>query len=154
MLALEIADRLEILELVSRYAHAADRSDEGEFSRLFTDDAQFQGRDRVIEGALNIGQYQAKQIAAYRAKGLISSHFMLNSMVELNGDQASHTCKLLVCVVKLDRSAMTVGSTGKYTDRLVRTAAGWRFKSRRVEADVHFWRRDQSGYTFDLPFLQ
>jgi hypothetical protein len=58
-------------------------------------------------------------------------HTTTNHIVTVDGDTAHQRCTLLL--IKLGRDgAQSFDRVGWYDDELVRTAAGWRFRSRTV----------------------
>jgi len=53
-----------------------------------------------------------------------------NPYIEVDGDRATHTCKMIIFTAPGDRSANDFVGTGTYTDELVRTPQGWKFSRR------------------------
>ena len=116
-------DRIEIHELVNRYAHAIDFMDWELLGRVFTEDAvadfssvgDYQEMDAVRRGRDAIVAYYEVALAPFQ--GVL--HFMTNHRVEFDGDTA--TCTSYMHVLN-----MAMG--GIYTCRCRRTKAGWRIE--------------------------
>jgi len=113
-------DRIEIHELLNRYAHAIDFADWELLDRVFTEDAvadfssvgEYVDVDSVLHGRDAIVAYYKVALAPFQ--GVL--HFMTNHLVELDGDSAR--CRSYMHVLN-----MSMG--GIYTCRCRRTSAGW-----------------------------
>lgn len=121
-------DRIEIHELLNRYAHAIDALDWSLLERVFTEDAvadfssvaEYQEIDSVLEGrAAIVGYYE---VALTPFEGVL--HFMTNHLVELSGDEAETRSYMHV---------LNMSMGGIYTCRCRRTDAGWRIEHLRLE---------------------
>ena len=124
---LSAADHAEIRQLYAQYNLALDSGDAEGYADVFTEDGVFgnsQGRDALIGFAEG---FHAQQQGNAR-------HWNDNVQVAATADGASGTCYLFLWNVGTRPASLIV--TGTYHDELVRTADGWRFKSRRVEADT------------------
>ena len=119
---LEAADRMEITELLHRYAHAIDNGRLDLLAEVFTPDAtlDFGSVDQYVEGESVVRSLGA--IRAWFEKALAPFpgvlHFMTNHRIELDGDEA--TTETLMQVLH-----MSMG--GIYRGHTIRTKAGWRF---------------------------
>jgi 3-phenylpropionate/cinnamic acid dioxygenase small subunit len=126
----EISDRLEISDLLTRYTRAIDAKDFELLDTCFTPDAFV---DYTSSGGIK-GAYP--EVRAWLAKALAPfpamMHFVGNSSVELDGDQAkTRTYVINPMAVAADggsRHAFTVDA--HYDDKLVRTSEGWRIEER------------------------
>jgi len=128
-----IRDRIDILDLLARYTYHGDRGRIDALAACFADDGtlEFPGNSASgpaeVAAALTGGERN-------RAIGFVRHH-ITNPLIELDGDRASA------------RSYFSVTSdngpdhSGTYDDKLVRTAAGWRFAHRRVRID---WQAETS----------
>lgn len=122
-----VRDRIEILDLLARYTYNGDRGRIDALAACFADEGtlEFPGNNGTgpagVAAALTGGERNP-------AIGFVRHH-ITNPLIELDGDHATA------------RSYFTVTSnngpdhSGTYDDRLVRTAAGWRFAHRRVRID-------------------
>jgi len=114
-----------------RYATALDRRDWALLHTFFTPDVEGDyGGGRPLHGH-EAGEAMCRQALEPLT---VSQHLLGNFMVEVSGDTASSSCYLQAQHVKPG----TPGGdnfivAGTYTDRLVRTADGWRIARRRLE---------------------
>lgn len=124
----EAADRMEITELLHRYAYAVDNGEFELFDEVFTQDAtvDFGSVDEYVEGASVVTGLPA--IRAWFAKALEPFpgvlHFMTNHRISLDGDEARTETLMQVL-------HMSMG--GVYRGHAVRTPAGWRFDRFQLE---------------------
>ncbi len=124
----EAADRMEITELLHRYAYAVDNGDFDLFGEVFTADAtvDFGSVDQYVEGASVVTGLPA--IRAWFEKALEPFpgvlHFMTNHRIALDGDEARTETLMQVL-------HMSMG--GVYRGHAVRTPAGWRFDRFQLE---------------------
>lgn len=118
----EAADRMEIIELLHRYAAAIDNADFALLAEVFTPDAtlDFGSVGEYIEGETLVRGFGP--IRAWFEKALAPFpdvlHFMTNHRIALDGDEA--TTETLMQVLHLSMG-------GVYRGHAVRTPAGWRF---------------------------
>ena len=132
----EISDRLELIDLMVRYAHAVDTRAWDDFDDIFTPDATidytaFGGpRGTVPE----IKAYLAETLAAFPA----FQHLVSNPMLEIDGDAATGRTMcfnpMAVARPEGDEGGPRMFFCGRwYLDRFVRTAGGWRIAERSEE---------------------
>lgn len=118
----ETADRMELTELLHRYAHAIDSGHLELLAEVFTADAtidfgsvdQYVEGDSVVRGLSTIRAWFEKALAPF--PGVL--HFMTNHRIALAGDEA--TTETLMQVLHISMG-------GIYRGHAVRTKAGWRF---------------------------
>ena len=125
----EIADKLEIRELVARYCRAVDDTDAEAFAQAFT-------ADGVFETALGVVTGRDALLAHGRKMVFGNVHITTDAIIEIDGDRATHTCTMLLGRRREDKAANEIVATGRYFDELVRTPDGWRFSSRRAVTDL------------------
>jgi hypothetical protein len=128
----ELGDRLEIRELMNRYAMAVDGRDWTLYRQVFTPDASIDYSDT---GGMRADlETTVKWLDEVLAVFVGLQHNMTNHVVEIDGQQARACTYYVAYHTLLDgqggESLLTVG--GFYRDRLTRTADGWRI-SERVE---------------------
>jgi ketosteroid isomerase-like protein len=129
----EIADRMEIEQLLVRYCHAIDSRDWDAYRSVYTPDA-------VIDDVGAAPGNSVEDMVAFLSRALDGviqiQHAISTSLVEIDGDTASART-VCHCPVVLDRGT---GETEMffqglwYVDELVRTPAGWRI-AKRAERD-------------------
>jgi len=121
-------DRIEIHELLNRYAHAIDFMDWKLLEEVFTEDAvadyssagEYVEVDSVRNGRDEIVKYYESALAPFA--GVL--HFMTNHLVDLDGDRARTRSYMHV---------LHLGMGGIYTCRCRRTDAGWRIEHLELE---------------------
>jgi hypothetical protein len=140
-------DRMEIEALARSYTFAADalgRGDAEEGRRLiktcFTDDAIFEvfmpADDPDAPPALSLtgpNAWTEMVSPGFRSLGYSATqHHIGNVLIQLKGDTATMKCCLTATHI-VDWTGAIVLATAIYTDRVVRTAAGFRIARRRLD---------------------
>lgn len=126
----EISDRIEIQDLLVRYARAIDARDYALLDTCFTPDALV---DYTTSGGIQ-GRYP--EVRAWLEKALAQFDAMLhllgNSVVELEGDTARARTAVYNPMGKAGAEGPVEFFTvvADYVDRLVRTPEGWRIAER------------------------
>lgn len=130
----QITDRIEIEELLARYARALDRRQWADLEAIFTPDGEFDAGGlghphgptairEMIEGT--IGHLDATQ------------HLVGKSIIEFSADGDSAEVRTYLISQHIRES--TPGPVkhyflgGEYADRVVRTPDGWRIAYRRLD---------------------
>jgi uncharacterized protein (TIGR02246 family) len=126
----EVAMFLAIRQLSARYNRYADAADGEAFASLFTPDGVFE-----IRGNQYVGRREIAEVCA-RTTGVV--HITTDPLIDIDGDRARQTSRVIAVRAAPDKSEVYFVSTGMYTDELVRTAAGWRFVRRRGELDLGY----------------
>lgn len=130
--AQEVADRLEINDLLVRYTHAIDSSRWDLLDQVFTPDAQI---DYSVAGGAK-GPYP--EIKEWLAKALgnfsYTMHFIGNTSVAFdadgNGASSRTYCINPMGFKNKDGSSAAFNCYVHYVDKLVRTPDGWRIAER------------------------
>ena len=141
-----LADRLEIGELLARYADMVDRRDWPRMDRIFALEATIDFRP----SGGPCGPF--REMIAWLDRALDSwpnnLHLITNVIVELDGDRASSCCYFHVPIGREahDGRQVTLTESGRFLDRLIRTADGWRIVARVCEEVVREGRLPE-GYT-------
>jgi hypothetical protein len=129
----ELIAREQIRELVARYAHHADRGRFQELVGLFADDGVLEIDDReALRGRDAIRAFLEATGATLRestGRAMVRHHVTTLSIDVTGADEASGAAYFLVVT---DRG---LDHWGRYRDRYLRTAGGWRFAARRVRVD-------------------
>ena len=124
---LSTQDYIDIEQLYARYNHAIDSGDAEAYAGTFTLDGVF-NNNTGREALLNF-------VRGYAAKGgSTRRHWNTNLLITPTADGANGTVYLFL----LDTTAKPPGivTSLKYQDVLVKTPAGWRFKTRTTVADA------------------
>jgi uncharacterized protein (TIGR02246 family) len=134
----DAVDRLELRELVERYALGADTRDREVFAAVFTDD----GALVTAAGGTYVGPNAIVSTLDYLdAHYPRSMHFVGNHQVQLDGDRAQGIVYCLAHHVYSrdgeDRDTLMVI---RYQDDYRRTADGWRIARRSLRID---WQEDR-----------
>jgi ketosteroid isomerase-like protein len=125
-----LSDRVAIGDLSARYNRAFDDGDVPAFVATFTPG----GVIEEIGGDAHVG---ADAITAFVEREFDGTtvHATTDALVTVDGDVAHQRCTLILMLRKADRSAVSLFTTGRYDDELVRTSAGWRFTRRVIALD-------------------
>lgn len=126
-----MADRLDIQDLLTRYARAVDRCDAAMFEAVWAPDATVDYGDGRHEAAA----WTLGLLDRLRAMDR-TQHALSNITISIAGDvaHAETVCTAYHRITDEARAmAMVVG--GRYLDRLVRTSHGWRIAERRYVMD-------------------
>ena len=130
--AVDVADRAELIDLVSRYAAAVDRRDIEQVVACFTDDAhvEFDGGAEVVDGRPAL---EAFFEAAFRRPRMgttgASTHLMSNVLVDVDGDLAHAETQAVAYLASDSRQTVIVRGL-RYSDDCVRGDDGWRVRRR------------------------
>ena len=134
-----VEDRLEILNLIASYSHAADGTDPEAYADCFTDDGAFVGRvgmpdESRIEGREALLRFSTTAIAR-RVDGVQNRHIQTNTMVVEQTETTARVKTYLLVMVSRGDQAPEPGLTSIYDDDLVKTERGWRIRLRRALPD-------------------
>ena len=126
--AQQFADHLEIQKVINLYAYSLDRKQWSALENVFTEDAV---ADFVGFGTCEGRQAIADFVSSVLNKCAVTQHLLGNIDIDVDGDQAQATCYLEALHVGLGKYASeTLTVWGEYSDKLVRTANGWRIVHR------------------------
>ena len=127
----EVADRLEIQDLIARYSYALDSRDYDALDDLFTPDAMLDYRATgAIKGSLaEMKAFVADAFSMFAA----TQHLTTQTFVTFSDDRDTAFGKSachnpMVFAGEYAPKMMVVGLW--YVDTFVRTSKGWRFKER------------------------
>ena len=122
-----IEDKEAIRDLFSEYCFRMDDFRFAELGALFTADGEWIARYARARGPAEIAALMARNIPTEPKR----KHFIMNSLIRLDGDRASARTSYLV-VLQAKGAGLVPSVAGTYEDVLARTADGWRFKERRL----------------------
>lgn len=123
---LSTQDYIDIEQLYSSYNHAIDSGDAQAWAGTFTPDGtfnKFTGHDQLVGF---IQTWKEKMNGGNRR------HWNTNLRILPSKDGASASVFLML----VDVSTKSIVATGMYSDTLVKTAGGWRFKTRQTKMDA------------------
>ena len=124
-------NKIEIHELVNRYAYYLDKANVESCFELFTNDATLELRIGKAQGKEEIYILLNKILNFTKGK----RHFISNIICDIQDNTANSYSYLLV----VDASDSTkVIMTGVYEDELVKENEKWKIKNRRVVVDPSF----------------
>ena len=142
---LGVADLCAVQSLIADYVLSVDARDVERFRALWTDDAVLRvERDLVGLGAplhgpdAIVAAFQRYFDTHVHEPGSFVRHLTTGSRIEIVGeDEVAATTMMLSVRQRLagDTIDIRVGQTGLYTDRIVRTEAGWRLAERTIAWD-------------------
>ena len=153
--ALTALDYIEIQQLVNRYAFAIDNCTNNgyDYADLYTPDGVFYwgvgsrksvGREELAEAAGG-GKNGCRKLERATAENPIATHTTVNLIIEPSPEGATGKSYLMYPGVMGTHSDPShTGHVGGYQDVYVKTAKGWRFKSR-----LHVFPPDVPG-TVDI----
>lgn len=122
-------DREAIRELSARYNLCADRRDLSGYADCFVADGAFE-----MVGLTRLQGPDALK-AMIGALDFPTLHVTYDAVIDAGGDVATQHCALTIFARRSDSNDMVVLTTGRYADRLLKTAAGWRFTERVARTD-------------------
>lgn len=125
---LPAVDRVEIHQLVARYAHALDEgNDEGRaFAELFTPDGTLVTTTGTMTGRAALARFAAGQRAANAGTATLATNVVLDPAA---GGVSGKVYVLVTRTAAADGPG-TIAGGGHFEDRYVRTPQGWRFERR------------------------
>jgi SnoaL-like domain len=126
-----LEDKEAIRELFSEYCFRMDAFQFTELGELFTEDGEWIAPYSRARGPVEIAQLMARNIPAEPKR----KHFIMNSLIQLDGDRATARTSYLV-VLQAAGAGLVPSVAGTYMDVLVRTPDGWRFRERRLVHDL------------------
>jgi len=138
----ELEAKLDVEDLIKRYACLGDRAKLAEMAALFTADGVFEtaggrrarGREgvlKLLEGTPNEDTSAGRPTAAASSAGGFVRHNMTNILVTIEGPERATASSYLFTI-----NGGGFGASGRYRDRLMKTPEGWRFEYRSYRPDA------------------
>ncbi len=125
----DVADRIEIDDLLTRYATALDAKDWELFATCFTPDAfiDYTGAGGIKGNLPEVRAWLAQVMAGFP----MTQHLVTNRAVQVSGATATCRSCLFNPMGVRDGDGLAVFlEGGYYRDKLLRTPAGWRIAER------------------------
>jgi hypothetical protein len=130
----QVADELEIRNLVGRMAQLADSApaeDLGEYASLFTEDAHWEMPGSAFDGvAAIVDGAKDRRASGTQGPGTHTRHVITNHAVSVEGPDATGRAYFML-VAGTDVSPQ-VRMIGQYDDRYQRTSDGWKLARRTI----------------------
>jgi uncharacterized protein (TIGR02246 family) len=127
---LSVADRLEILDVVTRADQAASDRDAEAYVRLFTEDAVLDGAQGLHAGREAL---RAAVGPVWAAEGPATLHLTLNPVIEeLDDDQGGRVAVRSVLLIVAPGSPAAIHPAASITQILVRRDGSWSIERRTV----------------------
>jgi hypothetical protein len=151
-----VRDRIEILDVVTRYFTSVDHRDFERLRTCFTDDAvgSFEGNEVGPGVDALMDFFEGRSVVEFPVEIVdlqLSHHLLSNHTVAIEGDRAWAETFATAHLVDRPPGGPRLRTRGlRYEDELARTAAGWRI-SRRVHVcdwmrlDTLLWAADRVG---------
>lgn len=125
---LSTQDYVEIEQLYARYNHAIDSGDAAGWAATFIPEGKFQ----QLAGTEALKGFVRNWVEARNGANL--RHWNSNLVITPAAEGANASVMLMLLNVGTKPAA--IAATGMYTDKLVKTDAGWRFAARTVKIDA------------------
>ena len=125
-------DYAEIEQLYWRYNHGADFRDGDLFVSAFADDAVFEAGGQKIMGREALAAYRVERHAG-QTGDTGRRHWNNSWRIVPTADGAE--ARVYWILLDVSGDAPNTAASGYYDDTYVKTAAGWRFKTRTITAD-------------------
>jgi uncharacterized protein (TIGR02246 family) len=134
-MALSLADKVEIQELIARYNRAIDTGEPEEWAATFTADGEFHGIVGDFNGTRELTQFardywSKSEYEEFRK----AQHWVTNVVVDGDGHEARLFAHLMMVKPEGDGAAIIL--LGWYDDELRRVDGRWRFAARNVHVVV------------------
>ncbi len=133
-----VEDRLEILNLIASYSHAADDGSPEDYAACFTPDGEFHGRVGMPDEVKIVGRAALLKFAgaaAARRGAVQNRHIQTNTMIVEQTETTAHAKTYLLVMQTRGANPPEPGLTSVYDDQLVKTDDGWRIRIRRALPD-------------------
>lgn len=131
-----IQDRQAIERLLYTYAEMVDQKDWKRMDEIFALEATL---DYTSSGGV-AGPF--RETLAWLARALdpwpLNLHYVTNAVIDVDGDQATSRCYFHAPMGRAnpDGTQFITRNSGRYLDRLVRTADGWRIVERVCDQSI------------------
>jgi hypothetical protein len=127
-------DYLEIQQLYYLYSRDVDPGSNNNASRLYTPDGVFDPGNAKHVGEKALRDFYANVREMFAA----GERHLTSNLIIVPTKEGAHTSSYMIQVERLDEGLpVQITLFGKYEDDLVKTPAGWRFKTRVWRSDSH-----------------
>src|SRR5262249_50244978 len=126
------ADRLDIVDVLNRYAAAVDASDWLRLRSCFTKDGRMTFPTRTLGSPDEI----VAAVSQVVERMAFQQHLIGSHQVAVDGDRAAATCSLYASQVPKDPDEPMLITIGTYHDELRRTVDGWKLVHRELRVGL------------------
>jgi ketosteroid isomerase-like protein len=126
----ELYDRMQIEQLVTRYAHAVREQNVERVLSLFVDEQAAIDFDRsaIPDGGAKLGAAQLREVYTRGFEQLQPWPHLCNHLIEFQ--DATHATGTVCLELRTGRNGYQVAWIGTYQDVYEKVGSAWRFKSR------------------------
>lgn len=138
---MNVKDRLDVLELIAKYALSYDHNNIEEHVALFTSDGTLILTHEAT-GHAQIRKMTGERRDTLARKGIQPRHFLVNTVLTEVSDVEIRGISNFLITWQFDaRRAPEPNFTGVYIDVFVKNGDGWKFKRREIKIDQKNPRR-------------
>ena len=134
-MALSMQDRLDVMDLVARYAECVDSGEAAGYAALFTQDGVVEHSAGRVSGRAEIHAW----VATLAQEGRVGRQSKLKHVMGLpviRGDGAKATARTYVTIPRhLDSGEIVIRFVGTYFDDCLKLDGTWLFAKRVIELD-------------------
>lgn len=134
-MSISAEDRVEIVELASRYNEAVDRHDPDAWVATFSEDGRVESPFGQPRGRAELHAW-ITMVIAQLTEG--TRHLTLNAVVDPGEREGEAVMRSSYLVIGRDQAPPTLGATGGYVDRLRKVDGRWRFVHRVHGVDASY----------------
>lgn len=127
-------DRFAIQDLYAQYCHAIDANDGAAWADCFTEEGSFVPSIGPIAGQEYVGREALTALGGDAGREPATRHWNNSLLLDERDGHVSGLCYAVA--IEVHGSEPEVVAHVVYRDELVKDAVGWRFRSRRPQADV------------------
>jgi 3-phenylpropionate/cinnamic acid dioxygenase small subunit len=143
---LKAEDKLQIIELSSRYNKTLDHRDIDGWLETWTEDGAIESPFGNSKGKASLRVFLTGYFEIARGKRHWTSNYMIfvdssrdsNIGTAVNATTATMSCDLIVFKIE---EIPTIFTTGTYIDKLKKVKDIWKFSSRKLNLDSMSWHR-------------
>jgi uncharacterized protein (TIGR02246 family) len=134
-MALITEDRLDVMDLVARYAECVDSGDAAGYAALFTPDGVVEHSAGSVRGRAEVQAWVEGLVRENRVgKTSRLKHIMGLPVIRGDGDRA--TARTYVTIPRhMDSGEIVIRLAGTYFDDCVKQDGAWLFAKRRIDLD-------------------
>lgn len=139
----DVADKMEIRELLFKYALMVDKNEWGLQDSIFHEEATIDYSSAGKGGTVGLYKEMLGWLQESLKHSPVRYHFISNEIISIDGDDADCTCVFNSPMALEEPGApkLLMTNSGYYHDRLVRTPKGWRIRTRIVDMGLQIFHK-------------